>query len=334
MHISSAARETGPSLFIGTSKAQRENIKVDPQFSLRLPKGFGQFGTDKEQAWDSYTTFTENGSMTEELFFWLCTELIPTMYPDMAPRAGFYVFFLVDGGPGRISARLTRWGLKNGLILFPNWPHGTAVAQALDQLYGAYSLQCTANLMLIIGRRIAASAEADSKRVWGGAVMKRHYFRAWQGVVHPAAAAKASKQLSSPLFGFVPGKASVTVTMNDLPDIINWFPYRDNETEEELKRHAFDYYLKGKHYQDMAWCATGQAWPFTRAALQDEKVQPDVIGTDESRVISSLVVKHQGNLDAARAKGLNVSPMDVVPPSLSHVKTAKGWLHKSEPTAV
>ena len=89
-------------------------------------------------------------------------------------------------------------------------------------------------------------------------VRLRRCFRAWQTEVFPAKGAAASRKLSSPLFGYRKDRPAFKITMADVPFIINGPPYKENETEEQLKQHAFDYYLKGQRYQEMAWCATGE----------------------------------------------------------------------------
>lgn len=44
-------------------------------------------------------------------------------------------------------------------------------------------------------------------------------------------------------------------------------------------------------------------------------------------------MQHQQHLDAARDAGLDIRPVDIVPPSLAHVRSEKnGWVHRSKPT--
>ena len=81
-----------------------------------------------------FVAFSENGSVTKEIFYKWYREVIVILFPDMEDVPGKCVLLKSDGGPGRTHLDYLAASNLDGLIHYPGLPNGT-LFQELDQIF-------------------------------------------------------------------------------------------------------------------------------------------------------------------------------------------------------
>ena len=80
------------------------------------------------------SAFSENGSVTKEIFYEWYHEIVSVLFPDMQDIPGKRVLVKSDGGPGRTHPIYLSESHLDGLVHYPGLPNGT-LFQELDQIF-------------------------------------------------------------------------------------------------------------------------------------------------------------------------------------------------------
>lgn len=60
----------------------------------------GQFGCDNLWSFSSLVDFSDNGSVTNKMFYGWCLQMLLLLYPDAVDEPGKRVMLKADSGPG------------------------------------------------------------------------------------------------------------------------------------------------------------------------------------------------------------------------------------------
>ena len=97
------------------------------------------------------SAFSENGSVTKEIFYEWYHEIVSVLFPDMQDIPGKRVLVKSDGGPGRTHPIYLSESHLDGLVHYPGLPNGT-LFQELDQIFAYLKSLMEKNRMRIFNK--------------------------------------------------------------------------------------------------------------------------------------------------------------------------------------
>lgn len=124
--------ETIPPMIVFLSKAKQPKAKMRMLEALHQIKG--KFGYSHKHTFNCVISYSENGSVTKEIYSKWYQEVVSVLYPDIADVPGTRVLVKSDGGPGRTDPSYLARSNLDGLVHYPGLPNGT-LFQELDQIF-------------------------------------------------------------------------------------------------------------------------------------------------------------------------------------------------------